>query len=69
MSKLLRELANYGMDVNVSPEAKSLVTTNRKSRGREKGKRHRTTFDHRFVDNIRGIGRRGLSIQKKVWGK
>ena len=65
MSKLLRELANYGMDVkrfSRSEEPRYKLIENQGDAKKENVIELHSIID--LVDNIRGIGRRGLSIQR-----
>ena len=65
MSKILRELANYGMDVKRftrSEEPRYKLIENEGDAKKENIIELYSIID--LVDNIRGIGRRGLSIQR-----
>jgi DNA gyrase subunit B len=65
MSKILRELANYGMDVkrfSRSEEPRYKLIENEGDAKKENIIELHSIID--LVDNIRGIGRRGLSIQR-----
>ncbi|MGC6455032.1 MAG: DNA topoisomerase (ATP-hydrolyzing) subunit B [Coraliomargaritaceae bacterium] len=65
MSKILRELAEYGMDVkrfSRSEEARYKLIENEGDAKKENIIELHSIID--LVDNIRGIGRRGLSIQR-----
>ena len=65
MTKLLRELADYGMDVqrfSRSEEPRYRLIENQGDEKKENIIELHSIID--LVDNIRGIGRRGLSIQR-----